>query len=286
MGQEMNAVTQRVMLETLFGQGIDRSEMGRLGDDIQLAFASLNVRVLLYFLPERFPLPGERRYRAAIAAIDEAILRLVRARRASAGDRHDLLSVLLRARDADTGEGMNDRQLRDELVTMFVGGQETTAIAMTWLWYVLDQYPEVDRRLRAEVANVLGDRRPTFADLARLTYTKQVTDDEIARFFACDAVPIELRLLSVVDGRLPQVRPRFPGDKGATPRRGAQGPRRLVRRPAPPRVARRRHHPPRGPRGDGVQPPHGLPQLPARVLDRSRRGRYRRAASDAPHRPQ
>jgi cytochrome P450 len=182
MGQEMNAVTQRVMLETLFGQGLDRRETDRLGDDIQLAFASLNVRVLLYFLPERFPLPGERRYRAAIAAIDEAVLRLVRARRASGGDRHDLLSVLLRARDADTGEGMDDRQLRDELVTMFVGGQETTAIAMTWLWYVLDQYPEVDRRLRAEVADVLGDRRPTFADLARLTYTKQVTQ-EVLRLY-------------------------------------------------------------------------------------------------------
>src|SRR6185295_11005802 len=91
MEREMNAMTQRVMLETLFGQGLDRREMDRLGDEIQLAFASLSLRVFLYFLPERLPLPGERRYRAAIAAIDEMTLRLVRARRASGEGGHDLL---------------------------------------------------------------------------------------------------------------------------------------------------------------------------------------------------
>src|SRR5262249_58640516 len=92
MEPEMNAVTERVMRETLFGQGLDRSEMQHLGDEIQLAFADLSLRVFLYFLPERFPLPGERRYRAAIAAIDEITLRLVRARRARGSDRADLLS--------------------------------------------------------------------------------------------------------------------------------------------------------------------------------------------------
>jgi cytochrome P450 len=182
MGREMNAITQRVLLGTLFGQGLDRAEMDRLGDDIQTAFASLSLRIFLYFLPERFPLPGERRYRAAIAAIDETTLRLVRARRASGERGDDLLGVLLRARDEATGEGMDDRQIRDELVTMFVGGQETTAITMTWLWYVLDRCPEVDRRVRAEVAEVLGGRRPTFGDLARLVYTKQVVQ-EVLRLY-------------------------------------------------------------------------------------------------------
>jgi cytochrome P450 len=174
VGRAMTAMTQRVILETMFGPGIDRSETDRLGDNLHAAFEEMNLRLFLYFLPERFPLPGERRYRAAITAIDEAMLRLVRDRRATCVQRNDLLSLLLRARDEDTGEGMEERQIRDELVTMFVAGNDTTANVMTWLWYVLTQNPEVDSRLRAEVAAVLGDRQPTYEDLAHLGYTKQV----------------------------------------------------------------------------------------------------------------
>ncbi len=174
MGREMNAVTQLVILETMLGKGIARSETDRLGDDLQVALEGMNIRMFLYFLPDRIPLPDERRFRAAIASIDEAMTRLVRVRRADGAARADLLSLLLRAHDDGGGEAMSDRQLRDELVTMFAAGQETTATAMTWLWYVLDQHPDVERRLRAEVAAVLGDRRPTYDDLARLVYTKQV----------------------------------------------------------------------------------------------------------------
>jgi cytochrome P450 len=177
MEQEMSGMTQRVILETMLGQGIDRRETDRLGAQLRSAFEELNLRVFLYFLPEGLPLPGERRFRAAIAALDEGMLRLVRTRRETGATRSDLLSLLLEARDEDTGEGMNDRQLRDELVTMFIAGQDTTANTMTWLWYVLDRHPEVERRLRAEVADVLGDRRPTFEDLARLEYTKQVVQE-------------------------------------------------------------------------------------------------------------
>jgi cytochrome P450/geranylgeranyl pyrophosphate synthase len=182
MGREMSALTQRVILETMLGQGIDRDETDRLGDEVQIATAHLLLRVLLYFLPERFPLPGDRRYRAAIASIDEAMLRLVRERRACGAERHDLLSLFLRARDEHTGEGMDDRQLRDELVTMFLAGHDTTASAMTWLWYELERHPEVERRLRDEVASVLGNRTPTFDDLARLAYTKQVIQ-EVMRLY-------------------------------------------------------------------------------------------------------
>jgi len=139
MEVEMNVMSQRVILETMLGRGIERSETDRLNDELQSALEGLNRRMFLSFLPERFPLPGERRYRTAIAAIDDAMLRLVQDRRASGATREDLLSLLLRARDEDTGEGMDDRQVRDELVSIFVAGQDATAKAMTWLWYVLDQ---------------------------------------------------------------------------------------------------------------------------------------------------
>src|SRR5262249_33461613 len=115
----MNAMTQRLILETMLGRGIDRRETDRLGNEIAVALKGMDRRVFLCFLSERLPAPGERRYRAAIAAVDEAMLRLVRTRRAEGAHREDLLSLLLRARDEDTGEGMDDQQLRDELVTMF-----------------------------------------------------------------------------------------------------------------------------------------------------------------------
>jgi cytochrome P450 len=177
MAEEMMTFTQPVLLETLFGTSIDPREADRLRDQIMIAVREMNLRIFLYFLPERFPLPGDRAFRDAVATIDEALLRMVGARRASGQKRNDLLSLLMHARDEGAQQGMDDRQLRDELVTLFVGGNETTARTMTWLWYALDQHPEVDRKLRAEVAEVLGDRRPAYADLARLVYTKQVIQE-------------------------------------------------------------------------------------------------------------
>jgi cytochrome P450 len=179
MAHEMGALTQRVILETMFGPGIDRAETDRLSDQLLVAFQGMNLRLFLYFLPERLPLPDERRFRRAIAAIDEALLRLVRARRAEGSERDDLLSLLLHARDEVSGEGMDERQIRDELVTMFAAGNDTTANAMTWLWVALSLRPAVEQRLRAEVAEVLGDRRPTHADLARLSYTKLVVQETL-----------------------------------------------------------------------------------------------------------
>jgi cytochrome P450 len=204
MDREMNAMTQRVILGTMLGQGIDRDETDRLGEAMRVAFEGMNLRIFLYFLPDWVPLPGERRFRAAIAAIDEAMLRLVRERRAGGAPRDDLLSLLLRARDEDTGEGMDDRQLRDELATIFAAGQDTTANAMTWLWYALEQNPEVERRLRAEVASVLGDRRPTFDDLARLTYTKQVLQEAMRLYPPAWMFPRFADREAIIDGhRIP-----------------------------------------------------------------------------------
>lgn len=204
MEREMNAMSQRLILETMLGRGIDRSETDRLNDELQIALQGLNLRMFLYFLPERLPLPGERRWRAAIAAIDEAMLRLVHARRASEAPRDDLLSLLLRARDEDTGEGMDDRQIRDELVSIFVAGQDATAKAMTWLWYLLDRSPEVERRLRTEVAEVLGDRRPIFDDLAHLKYTKRVIQEAMRLYPPAWMIPHFVDKEAIVGGyRIP-----------------------------------------------------------------------------------
>lgn len=174
MVTEMAVITQRVLIDTMFGPGLDRRDTEYLVEQILIAFRQLNYRLFLYFLPNGFPLPGNRAFRRAIAALDDAMLRFISLRRSVGGDRNDLLSRLLGSRDETTEKSMDERQIRDQLVGFFVAGNETTATAMTWLWYVLERNPEVERRLRAEVTDVLGGRKPTYADLARLKYTKMV----------------------------------------------------------------------------------------------------------------
>src|SRR6185295_6737469 len=90
-------------------------------------------------------------------------------RRREGGARHDLLGMLISARDADTDTAMDDKQLRDEVVTFLVAGHETTAVALSWAWHLLSNHPHVERRLHDEVAAVLGDRVPTMSDLPALT---------------------------------------------------------------------------------------------------------------------
>jgi cytochrome P450 len=188
MSKEMGTLTEDVLFKTLFGTSLSQPEAERLGDQIHVAFRAMNLRIFLYFLPERFPVPGDRAYRNAVASIDEVVLRMVRARRQNGGGRKDVLSLLIHARD-EGAEGMSDRQVRDEIVTLFVAGADSTAQTMTWLWYVLDQHRDVDRRLRAEVDEVLGERRPTYADLARLVYTRQVIQETMRLYPAGWMIP-------------------------------------------------------------------------------------------------
>ena len=103
--------------------------------------------------------------------------RIIAARRATGEDRGDLLSMLLQAQDADDGTRMTARQVRDEVMTLFLAGHETTAVTLSWTWYLLAQHPEADARLAAELGEVLGGRAPTVADLPRLTYAGMVVTE-------------------------------------------------------------------------------------------------------------
>jgi cytochrome P450 len=105
---------------------------------------------------------------------------MIRERRASLGDRGDLLSMLLMAQDdEDKGRGMTDRQVRDEAMTIFLAGHETTANALTWTWYLLSQSPDIERRLHEEVDGVLGGRLPTVADVERLPFVTRVVTESM-----------------------------------------------------------------------------------------------------------
>lgn len=124
--------------------------------------------------PYSWPTPRHRRLRQAIAPLDDVVYEMIRARRQSGERPNDLLSMLLNAQDEDDGTGMTDQQVRDEVMTLFVAGHETTSNALTWSCYLLARHPAIAERLAEQCRDVLGGRPPTFEDLERLPYARQV----------------------------------------------------------------------------------------------------------------
>jgi cytochrome P450 len=133
-------------------------------------------------LPITWPLPAHRQFRRHMQALDTIVLNIIDKRRRRTADTDDLLALLLEARDADTGEQMSDRQLRDEIMTLFLAGHDTAAQTLSWVWYLLEQHPAVYRRLVAEVRAVVGNRTPTAEDVQQLTYTWMVLQ-EVMRMY-------------------------------------------------------------------------------------------------------
>jgi cytochrome P450 len=124
-----------------------------------------------------FPTPGNLRFKKAVRDLRGIVLDIIANRRREDRDYGDLLSMLLAVRDEETGEGMDNEQLRDEVLTLILAGHETTANALAWTWYLLGQHPEVERKLHAELDEVLGGRAPTMADLGNLNYTGMIIDE-------------------------------------------------------------------------------------------------------------
>lgn len=175
IAREMMRLTLAIAGKTLFDADVE-TEADEIGDALSNAMDSFN-RLTLPFsqLLERLPLPGTRRFQKARERLDETIYRMIRERRASGEDRGDLLSMLMQARDSEgDGTGMTDGQLRDEAMTIFLAGHETTANALVWTWYLLSQHPAVEARFHAEIDDVLNGRMATAEDYPRLRYTEMV----------------------------------------------------------------------------------------------------------------
>ncbi|HEX8337642.1 MAG TPA: cytochrome P450 [Pyrinomonadaceae bacterium] len=171
--EEMALLTQSVVAQTLFSADVsgEARGIGHALSEIVRPFASQ--ATLKWILDNRLPTPAHLRFNRNVRNIDRFVYRLIEERRASREDTGDLLSMLLAAQDED-GSSMTDRQLRDELMTIFLAGHETTALALTWAWYLLAQNPEAEARLAEELQEVLGGREPTVADLPRLRYADWV----------------------------------------------------------------------------------------------------------------
>jgi len=175
ISEEMMRLTLGIVGKTLFDADV-ASDAQEVGEAMAVAMDLFNTITLpFYELLQKLPLPQVRRFDKARLRLDAIIYRLIEERRRSGRDHGDLLSMLLLAQDIEGDGGqMTDAQLRDELMTIFLAGHETTANAMTWTWYLLSQNPEVEAKLHQEIDEVLEGRLPVFDEVARLKYTEMV----------------------------------------------------------------------------------------------------------------
>ncbi len=172
---DMSALTLAIVGRTLLDSQIGPADV----EEVRAAAATLTdhfdsrFNSLRFFLPDALPTPGNRRMRAAVERLDRIVYRLIAARRAAGVRGDDAISMLLEASEADS-HPLTDRELRDEVMTLFMAGHETTAVGLTWSIHLLAGNPVVEAALSAEVADVVGGRRPSVADLQRLRFTEAV----------------------------------------------------------------------------------------------------------------
>ena len=179
IAQEMTEVTLRIVGRTLFGtdvgQDLDRI---RAGSKVMTEHFRSRLYTLMILLPDRFPTPGNLRYLRAVHDLNRLVYRILADRRATGENGEDLLGLLLSARD-DAGCGMTDRQLRDEVMTLLLAGHDTTALALTWAWWLLAKHPQAEARLHAEIDAVLAGHLPTAAHAATLSYVQNVMNETL-----------------------------------------------------------------------------------------------------------
>jgi len=183
MAEEMMRLTLSVVGRTLFDADVEH-DAPEVGQAMAELFALFNRTISpVHFLLDKLRPGGGDRFHRARGKIDEIIYRTIRERRADGKDHGDLLSMLLMAQDEEGGTGgMNDEQVRDEAITLFLAGHETTALALGWTWYLLAQHPDIEAKLHAELDEVLGGRRPALEDVPRLRYTEMVVA-EVLRLY-------------------------------------------------------------------------------------------------------
>lgn len=179
VADEMMRLTLRIVGQALFSTDTSAAT-GTVSRAVDVAIAYVNFRLNHPFaLSERIPTPRNLRFLRARRALDAVVNAIIEERRRSGADTGDLLSMLLLARDEATGTGMSDRQLRDEVMTILLAGHETTAVALSWTWYLLSQHLRIERNLHDELDGVLGGRTPTIDDLPNLPYTRMVVDESL-----------------------------------------------------------------------------------------------------------
>jgi cytochrome P450 len=176
--REMMRLTLEIVVKTLFNSDVsaDAEKVGQVLSRIVTPFAGQ--ATVKWIVDNRLPTPTHRRFNRDAREIDQIVYRIIEERRGSGRDEGDLLSMLLKAQDED-GSHMSNQQLRDEVMTIFLAGHETTALTLCWTWYLLAQNPEIEKKFHAELDEVLGGRLPAMDDLARLPYTEMIAKESM-----------------------------------------------------------------------------------------------------------
>ena len=179
VNEAMMKVTLRIAGETLFSTDVT-DEAKDLSRALSTAMQITNKRVgRALDVPTSWPTSENRAFRKAMSTLDEIVRGMIGERRAGKDREGDLLAMLIHARDEETGEGMSDEQLRDEVMTLLLAGHETTANALTWTWHLLAANPECRAKLEEELERVLEGRTPTLEDYRSLEYTGRVIDESM-----------------------------------------------------------------------------------------------------------
>ena len=175
--QEMMRLTLRIVVRALFS--VEAEETEEISGALNVMMRnSIGARMLLPPFFRRLPLPGLSELRRAVERLNDSVYRIIGLRRRNGQDTGDLLSMLMEARDEDGGQ-MNDKQLRDEVMTFFLAGHETTALALSWTWYLLSQNLETQQELQDELDRVLGGRVPNISDLSSLKCAERVIKESM-----------------------------------------------------------------------------------------------------------
>ena len=176
--EEMMAVTQAIIVRTMFS-----TDLGEAAEVVNRTWPLINRRIGETFwstkLETSLPLPANRRFWRALHELETVVYRIIADRRRSGRDEADLLSMLLSARDEETGGGMDDRQLRDEVMTILLAGHETTSLALAWTYYLLSRHPGTAAGIEEEVDRVIAGGRPSFAHVDRLTCTRRAIEESL-----------------------------------------------------------------------------------------------------------
>jgi cytochrome P450 len=178
MHRDMSRLTLEIVVRCLFNADVtnDVDHIGEILSEMVKPFAAQ--ATLKWILNNRLPTPEHIKFNRLAKRIDSVIYRIIDERRAAGKDAGDLLSMLLTAHD-DDGSGMNNQQLRDEVMTLFLAGHETTALVLAWTWYLLGKNPDVEARFHAELDEVLAGRDAKLADLPRLKYTERIIKESM-----------------------------------------------------------------------------------------------------------
>ena len=176
--RDMMRLTLEIVVRCLFSSDVSQ-DVDHIGDTLaEMVKPFASQATLKWIVNNRLPTPEHIRFHRLARKIDNVVYRIIAERRAGGRDEGDLLSMLLAAHDED-GSGMNDQQLRDEVMTLFLAGHETTALTLAWSWYLLGENPGAETEFHGELDRVLSGRAATFADLARLKFTEKILKESM-----------------------------------------------------------------------------------------------------------